>query len=428
MSQRTGQVILDEIEKANRGRKPSLVRMKLDLMAAGVFSFFRGTNHLFVREWPSLRPLEPGPLGLICGDLHLENFGAYLTEAGDCRFSINDFDEAYVAPCGFDLVRCCASIFLAAEEWGLPTSLAAGMVVEFLDSYRKEVIASAVSGRIGVVDPMTSHGAILKLITPTAVGSRDALLAQQTEPSRKLGHPVIRLDPKTRPVNAKKRQEIGEAFEELANRSEIHRSIKVLDVTTRIAGLGSLGLRRYLVLVEGGIVEDRLRLLDVKEAVPSALHVCVDAPQPYWGPDEASRIINAERLDLERPESGLATLHFADRSFRIREMIPDANRSKLSRLRGDTAKLREVVRVAGAIAGWAHYRGVEAIEAGRAAELNHWASGPSFDAVMVSAARAADRSRSDFEGFKKALTRKSVRKRLKLSPKVGLTSTSTRSN
>ena len=42
---------------------------------------------------------------LICGDLHLENFGAYRTDAGDFRFDINDFDEALVAPASFDLVR-----------------------------------------------------------------------------------------------------------------------------------------------------------------------------------------------------------------------------------------------------------------------------------------------------------------------------------
>ena len=417
MNTKTGDVILQTILKANEGRKPALVRMKLETMAREVFSFFRGTNHLFCHEWPSLRPLDTGPQGLICGDLHLENFGAYLTDDGDCRFSINDYDEAYVAPCGFDLVRCSASIFLAAEVWHLPTSMAAGMVVEFLDAYRKEVAASAVSGRIGEIDPLINQGAILDLITPTAVGSRDALLASQTEPSKKLGHPVIKLDEKKRPVSVKKRKEIHDAFKTLADHSEHHRSIKVVDVSTRIAGLGAMGLRRYLVLVEGGATEKQLRLLDVKEAIPSALRVCVDTPQPAWGHNEASRIINAERLVLERPESGLAAIEFADRSFRVRDMVPDANRSKLSRLRRDTVKLREVVRVAGSITAWAHFRGVEAIELGRAVDLNHWAGGPSFDAVMVAAARAADRSRSDFECFQASLKRKSIRKQLGLAPR-----------
>ena len=411
---RTGGVILEEILKANEGRRPSLVRTKLKLMASGVFSFFRGTNHLFCHEWPSLCPLESGPAALICGDLHLENFGAYLTDTGDCRFSINDYDEAYVAPCGFDLVRCSASIFLAAEDWRLPTSLAAGMVVEFLDSYRKEIAASSISGRTGEIDPVVSQGAILDLLTPTAVGSRDALLASQTEGSAKRGNATIRLDEKKRPISVKKRKEISDAFKSLTKHSKIHQTVKVLDVTTRVAGLGSLGLRRYLVLVQGGSDENRLRLLDVKEATPSALRVCVDTPQPTY-PNEASRIISAERLVLERPESGLAAIEFAKRSFRVRDMIPEANRSKLSRLRHDTKKLREVVRLAGSIAAWAHFRGAEAIEVGRSVELNRWTAGSAFDAVMVSAARAADRSRSDFECYQKSLMGRSVRKRLGLS-------------
>src|SRR4051812_4075878 len=109
--------ILDEVLRHNEGRKKPLVRLKLSRMAGGVFAFFRGSNELFAREWPSLAPLEPGPFMLLCGDLHLENMGAYLTDSGEARFAINDFDEAYVGPASIDLVRCGASILLAAEEW-----------------------------------------------------------------------------------------------------------------------------------------------------------------------------------------------------------------------------------------------------------------------------------------------------------------------
>jgi uncharacterized protein (DUF2252 family) len=420
MDKKSRDIVLGEILKSNHGRKGSLVRKKLGEMAAGVFTFFRGSNDLFAREWPTIRPIDAGPNGLICGDLHLENFGAYLTEAGDCRFAINDFDEAYVAPCGVDLVRCSASIFLASEEWKLPTSTAAAMVVEFLDHYRKEIAATVITGQIGSVDSLNSRGAVLELITPTAIGSRKELLVATTQYSKRLRHPTIRLDAKKRPITSKKRDEIESAFRELSVRSEMHRSIEVLDATTRLAGLGSLGLRRYLLLVKGGTAEDHLRLLDMKEASPSALRHCIDLPQPAWGEGEAARVIAAERIVLEKPESGLAAIAMSGRTYRVRGMTPDANRSKLSRLRGDVAKLREVVRVAGSIAAWAHYRGCEAIEKGRASALNTWANGASFDALMVAAAKAADCSHADFEAYQKSLRRRSVRKRLGLSPGVFL--------
>ena len=74
--------VLEAIVQFNRGRKRKLVRLKLRRMLDDPFTFFRGTNHLFARAWPELHPPEVGPDILICGDLHLENFGAYRTSAG----------------------------------------------------------------------------------------------------------------------------------------------------------------------------------------------------------------------------------------------------------------------------------------------------------------------------------------------------------
>jgi uncharacterized protein (DUF2252 family) len=45
----------------------------------------------------------------------------------------------------------------------------------------------------------------------------------------------------------------------------------VLDIGRRIAGTGSLGVERYVVLVEGKGSPDRNYLLDIKEAKPSAM-------------------------------------------------------------------------------------------------------------------------------------------------------------
>ena len=115
----TDQSIYDAIVRFNADREPDLVERKLKRIDESVFTFYRGTDHLFGQAWPALKPADPGPAVLSCGDLHLENFGAYQTEVGDFRFDINDFDEALVAPCSFDLVRCAASILLAGEEWGL---------------------------------------------------------------------------------------------------------------------------------------------------------------------------------------------------------------------------------------------------------------------------------------------------------------------
>src|SRR5258708_6234981 len=152
--------VFEGIVRFNADRQPELVKRKLPQLDASVFAFFRGTDHLFGRGWTALKPADPGPSVLCCGDLHLENFGAYQTEEGDFRFDINDFDEALVAPCSFDLARCTASILLAGEEWGLSPLQATGIALTFLDQYRAAVIESVATGRIGEIAPRSGEGPV----------------------------------------------------------------------------------------------------------------------------------------------------------------------------------------------------------------------------------------------------------------------------
>ena len=126
-----------------------MVRLKYRRMAADLFAFFRGTDHLFAAAWPALVPVDPGPDILICGDLHLENFGAYRADDGDFVFDINDFDEALVGPCSLDLVRCSTSILLAAQVWGLSPIRAMRTVLGYLDRYRATILEEADGAAIG---------------------------------------------------------------------------------------------------------------------------------------------------------------------------------------------------------------------------------------------------------------------------------------
>ena len=62
---------------------------KLEALGRGAFPFFRGTFHLMARDLlqgrvPLAQPLSPE--GLIVGDLHLENFGAYRGASGERCF------------------------------------------------------------------------------------------------------------------------------------------------------------------------------------------------------------------------------------------------------------------------------------------------------------------------------------------------------
>ncbi len=155
--------VSEEVLRFNQGRKPRFLRLKYRRMAHDPFSFFRATNHLFARSWSEIHPPDVGPAVLLCGDLHLENFGAYRTDQGDFRFDINDFDDALVAPCSLDLVRCVTSILLAAELWRLTPTRATGMALAFLDEYRAAVVRAVAEGTIGEITPKGGHGPVWEL-------------------------------------------------------------------------------------------------------------------------------------------------------------------------------------------------------------------------------------------------------------------------
>jgi uncharacterized protein (DUF2252 family) len=60
-------------------RMPGLLARKQAKMSASPFAFLRGSAPLFYRVLRNAPRLARGPedAGLLCGDLHLENFGVY---------------------------------------------------------------------------------------------------------------------------------------------------------------------------------------------------------------------------------------------------------------------------------------------------------------------------------------------------------------
>ena len=402
--------VLEAILQYNQHRKPKLVRLKLRRMLEDPFTFFRGAIHLFARDWSELCPPEVGPDILICGDLHLENFGAYRTAEGDFRYDINDFDDAAVGPCSLDLVRCTTSIFLAAEQWKLTPTEATGMALAYLNQYRRAILEATRAGAVGEVAPRSGHGAIWELLGSTANGIQESLLERNTR--RKANGKLMIRRTDNHPALSRKRSEpIREAIEAYGETVKQPEIFRVLDVTGRISGVGSLGVRRYLALIEGEGAPDGHRLIDIKQVEPSALlgHIQPTAPeQPDWGGDEAHRIVQAQTILQGHPAAGLDALHINERPYRIREMIPDENRSSLDRFRKQPAKLREAVDTAGRLTAWSHLRGAR-LAVGSSPTQNHWpelaewAAGAAIDAVLAAAARYAERTNHDYAEYRQQL-------------------------
>ena len=113
--------------------------MKLELLRQDPFAFFRGTNPLFLAFLPRAHPLFRAPSILVCGDLHLENFGAFRGDNRLCYFDVNDFDDACRAPFTIDIVRFIAGVYLAAQELELDRRAAKRLVRHFVLAYRESI-------------------------------------------------------------------------------------------------------------------------------------------------------------------------------------------------------------------------------------------------------------------------------------------------
>jgi uncharacterized protein (DUF2252 family) len=341
------------IERFNRGRDPELLARKYQRMAQGPFGFFRGTCHLFYGDWSEHGKINQAPLAWICGDLHLENFGVFKGENRLPHFDLNDFDEAVLAPCTWELARCVTSIWLAAAQTGLAKPAARHLTEVFLESYR----AALLEGKPGWLERATAQGVVRELIDQAARRDRRDFLDRRTEMHN--GRRRIRLDgeralPASRAARAKVRR-----FMQGFGRAQGQRQFfEVIDVARRVAGTGSLGVERYVVLVGGKGSPDQNHLIDLKFALPSApgrnLPAALRRRQPRWR-NEAERVVAVQKRVQAASPAYLTAIEIEGRAFVLRELQPLEDRLDLRQLAIES-EFESALQTMGKVTAWAQLR------------------------------------------------------------------------
>ena len=107
-----------------------MVKLKYEAMAENIYRFYRGTCHLFYEDLSKVNNFPASPVSWTCGDLHLENFGSYKGDNRLVYFDLNDFDEAILMPCLWEILRMVTSIFLAFENLDIEDKKAINMAVD----------------------------------------------------------------------------------------------------------------------------------------------------------------------------------------------------------------------------------------------------------------------------------------------------------
>jgi uncharacterized protein (DUF2252 family) len=395
--------VVDRLVKFNADRQTAGRQRKFALMAADPFSFFRGSCHLFYEDLAATHSaaIHQTPPVWICGDLHWQNFGSFkgedgLRPTGGHRlvyFDINDFDEGCLAPCNWEIARFITSLFVATAITGFDPPDTKTLAQQFLDAYTTELRG----GKSRTIHRETAKGVVGDLLEDLRDRDRAKFLAERTTRKRQLKI----IDGKTEPIDPALKTAIAEALNQWASHQPDPEFYKVHDIVHRIAGNGSLGLARYLILVEGKGSPDRHYLLDLKAARSSAIPTPLT--QPNW-PSEADRIIAIQDRWQESAPDRLHSLTIDTQPFVLRELQPSADKVDVTQLRGKPKRLTKLVETMAQITAWGQLRSSGRERSAIADELINFAQAANLwqpdllDYAEGDAAQVA----ADYAGFRQA--------------------------
>ena len=279
-------------------------------MMVSPFTFYRGAAKIMAADLA-----ETPTAGLdvqLCGDAHLSNFGVFASPERRLLFDVNDFDETLPGPFEYDVKRMAASFTIAARNNGFTKADAKTATTTSVAKYRTSMHEFAAMrtmaiwySRLDEDDVMSQIRSIAAKATKTKKEAKEAKRAERSaererEHARtrdslqalsKLGEkvdgqyrivsqpPIVvpaRDLPAAYGVSASTIQRAlhGQFREYRAtlegDRRMLLERFEVVDVARKVVGVGSVGTRAFILLLQGRDADDPL-FLQVKEATASVL-------------------------------------------------------------------------------------------------------------------------------------------------------------
>ena len=387
--------IADFFTHHDAGRRLELLPLRYYRMQADAFAFFRGSAHLFYQEFGRAALLRDCPVAWLCGDAHVENFGSYRGGNGLVYFDANDFDEAVRGPLLWDVARLVVSVLLAGAFLGLSPAQRRASARTALAAYATALAA----GKPFLLERATAKGVVRQFIKTVALRRRRDLLRARAS-QRHGWH--LRPQPALYALPKAERERVLGAFEAWRRAQATPPCGPGLDVAQRVAGVGSLGVPRYVLLAEHPQPRKRPLLLDLKLALPPASQVAKLA-QPRW-PSEAHRVAQAQTWLQAVPPALLQAVSLDGQPFVLRALQPVADKLDFSQFNHNKAAFRAALSDFAQLLAWAHLRAAgrhgaaspDALQAYGAAAA-HWQEG-----LLRFADDATVRVKQDYRAFKAA--------------------------
>ena len=368
------ELAISQIEAKNAGLRPQVRAEKYAAMGESALSFFRATNYLYWADFghsPLLSAFgSPTTRIWLQGDAHAENIGALSNSQGTVVYDLDDFDEVVIGDYQLDLWRLGISLILLAHENGGFSTLDQEALLDTLSQSYLNTLTSFRGNNNELTQVYTAGN------TPSPLCDFLGDIAQHTSRPRMLGRSTTTESgtrafdfnkPDMLPVPASFITAVQAAMASytatLAGRVRyLPGYFRVKDVAQRLnQGLGSRGLPRYYVLIEGPTTsQDDDRILDVKlQGVPSGW--------PYMEPllrdqlatllngDQAMRTVLGTRVLGYRVDEHLGTMTLLGDRYGVRERTPARGTFEVREL-VNVQRASRLAEVWGAVLATAHAR------------------------------------------------------------------------
>jgi uncharacterized protein (DUF2252 family) len=321
------------LEEQNRTREPDLVPVRHGRMLVSPFTFYRGGAKIMAADLAGTP--TAGLQVQLCGDAHLSNFGAFGSPERRLLFDLNDFDETLPGPFEYDVKRLAASFMIAARNNGFSKADTRAATLASVAAYREAMASFAAMGTLAIWYAHLDEDQLLSGVQSAA--------AEASKASKKAAKAVKQVAKTARKGAAKARTrdslqalaKLGERVDgqyrivsqppivvparDLAatyglsadqmegvvreqfrayratlrdDQRQLLERFQFVDMARKVVGVGSVGTRAFIVLLQGRDQQDPL-FLQVKEATRSVLEGHLRKSR-YKQPGE--RVVRGQRM------------------------------------------------------------------------------------------------------------------------------------
>lgn len=309
---------VDLLERQAATRVPELIPIRYGRMQVSPFAFYRGAALVMAADLGAMH--DSGLRAQLCGDAHLSNFGVFGSPERSLVFDANDFDETLPGPFEWDVKRLATSLEIAGRGNGFQRSARRNVVLSAVRSYRQAMRAFAGQTHLQVwyarldmdkavadVLPLLSAGAARRTKQQLAKArARDSRSAFRKLTTTVDGVPRIVSDPPlVVPVTelfpaedaaslfAELRRLMASYVETLStDRQHLVQQFRMVDMARKVVGVGSVGTRAWILLLQGVDDGDPL-FLQAKEAQASVLEEYAGASAFA---NHGARVVAGQRL------------------------------------------------------------------------------------------------------------------------------------